>query len=82
MSALIKSWQVNVSYALAFWKVLLWLLYRNLKGPFKLRYNNHNNTFRKAKHKNSTFLSKYIWDLKDNDIDPILHKMAESHKTV
>ena len=29
------------------------------EGPFKLRYNNHN-TFRKAKHKNSTSLSKYI----------------------
>ena len=38
------------------------------EGPFKLRYNNHNYTFRKAKHKNSTSLSKYIWDLKDNDI--------------
>ena len=38
------------------------------EGPFKLRYNNHNNTFRKAKHKNSTSLSKYIWDLKDNYI--------------
>ena len=41
---------------------------RITEGPFKLRYDNHNNTFRKAKHKNSTSLNKYIWDLKDNDI--------------
>ena len=38
------------------------------EGPFKFRLNNDNNTFRKAKNKNSTSLSKYIWDLKDNDI--------------
>ena len=30
------------------------------EGPFKLRYNNHNNTFRKEKHRNSTSLSKYM----------------------
>ena len=23
------------------------------EGPFKMRYNNHNNTFRKEKHRNS-----------------------------
>ena len=38
------------------------------EGRFKLRYNNHNITFRKAKHKNSTSLSKYIWGLKDKNI--------------
>ena len=38
------------------------------EGPFKVRYNNHNNTFRKEKHRNSTSLSKYIWNLKDNNI--------------
>ena len=38
------------------------------EGPFKMRYNNHNNTFRKEKHRNSTSLSKYIWSLKDDNI--------------
>ena len=50
-----------------------------IEGPFKLRYNNHNNTFRKAKHKNSTSLSTYIWDLKDKNIKFSVYKM-ENHK--
>ena len=40
------------------------------KALLKLRYNRHmyNNTFQQNKHKNSTSLSKCIWDLKDNNI--------------
>ena len=44
------------------------ILHRHNRRPFQLRYNNYNNTFRKAKHKNSISLSKHIWDLKDNNI--------------
>ena len=53
------------------------------EGPFKLGYNRHmyNNTFRRARHKNSTSLSKYIWNLKDNNIESNFHKV-ENHKTM
>ena len=34
--------------------------------PFKLRYNNHTQSFRHEKHQNSTELSKHIWQLKRN----------------
>ena len=34
---------------------------------FKLRYNNHNKSFRNDKYKSETTLSKYIWD---NDLGP------------
>lgn len=37
------------------------------EGSFKLRYNNHTNSFRKPKMRNSTALSKYIWTLKDSN---------------
>lgn len=36
---------------------------------FKTRYRNHTASFRHPKHRNSTELSKYIWTLKDNNID-------------
>ena len=34
------------------------------EGEFKTRYNNHTNSFRNAKHKHATALSKYVWHLK------------------
>ena len=34
--------------------------------PFKLRYNNHTQSFKHEKHQNSTELSKHIWQLKRN----------------
>ena len=34
-----------------------------------LRVRNHTASFRHAKHRNSTELSKYIWTLKDNNIN-------------
>jgi len=36
---------------------------------FKTRYNNHTSSFRHSNKRNSTELSKYIWHLKDQDID-------------
>ena len=39
------------------------------ENEFKTRYRNHTASFRHAKHRNSTELSKYIWTLKDNNID-------------
>ena len=39
------------------------------ENDFKTRYRNHTASFRHAKHKNSTELSKHIWTLKDSNID-------------
>ena len=39
------------------------------ENDFKTRYRNHTTSFRHAKHRNSTELSKDIWTLKDNNID-------------
>ena len=36
---------------------------------FKTRHRNHTASFRHAKHKNSTELSKHIWTLKNDNID-------------
>ena len=36
---------------------------------FKERYNNHTAPFRNKTKEKSTELSKYIWELKDNNID-------------
>ena len=36
------------------------------EGPFKTRYNNHKHTFNNMKLKQSTVLSKYVWNLKNN----------------
>ena len=37
------------------------------EGTFKQRYNQHNYSFRHSKHANSTELSKYVWNLKDEN---------------
>ena len=39
------------------------------ENDFKTRYRNHSASFRHAKHRNSTELSKHIWTLKDSNID-------------
>ena len=39
------------------------------EGSFKTRYNNHTNSFRNAKHRHSTALSKHIWQLKELNVD-------------
>ena len=36
---------------------------------FKARYNNHKSSFTHSNKRNTTELSKYIWSLKDQDID-------------
>ena len=42
------------------------------EGKFKTRNNNHTNSFRNAKHKHATALSKYIWELKESNVDYLL----------
>jgi hypothetical protein len=37
-------------------------------GTFKVRYYNHTSSFRNPEHKHSTELSKYIWQLKQSNI--------------
>ena len=39
------------------------------ENDFKTRYRHQTASFRHAKHRNSTELSKYIWTLKDNNIN-------------
>lgn len=39
------------------------------ENEFKTRYRNHTTSFRNEKKKNATELSKYIWSLKDNNIE-------------
>ncbi|KAL9985485.1 hypothetical protein ACROYT_G007899 [Oculina patagonica] len=36
---------------------------------FKTRFNNHKLSFKHRKHSHDTVLSKYIWDLKDNNTE-------------
>ena len=40
--------------------------------PFKERFRNHKKEFAHKKYRNSTELSKYIWQLKDANITPIV----------
>ena len=51
---------------------------------FKTRYNNHKLSFKDRKHSHNTVLSKYIWDLKDGNIDYIINwriiKRASAYK--
>ena len=57
------------------------------EGTFKTRYNNHTSSFGNQKHKHSTELSKYIWQLKQSTVEysirwKILRKCkAYSNKT-
>ena len=39
------------------------------EGAFKTRYYTHTCSFRNPKHRNSTELSKYIWHLKDSNVN-------------
>ena len=40
--------------------------------PFRERFRNHKKEFTHKKYRNSTELSKYIWQLKDANITPIV----------
>ena len=55
--------------------------YIGLTGnDFKTRYRNHIASFRHAKHRNSTELSKHIWTLKDNNIKHFISwRVLSSH---
>ena len=43
--------------------------YIGLSKNFRTRYSDHTTSFRHAKHRNSTELSKHFWTLKDNNIE-------------
>ena len=49
------------------------------ESDFKTRYRNHTASFRHAKHKNSTELSKHIWTLKDNNIKHFISCVFSHH---
>ena len=50
------------------------------ENDFKTRYRNHTASFRHAKHRNSTKLSKHIWSLKDNNIEHFISwRILTSH---
>ena len=40
--------------------------------PFKERFGNHTRDFKHPKYINSTELSKFIWELKDANISPVI----------
>ena len=41
-------------------------------GEFKVRYTQHKNSFKYRSKRNSTALSKYIWELYDKGIEPTI----------
>ena len=45
------------------------IYYGGTEGEFKYRYNNHTKSFRNEIYKNDSELSKYIWQLKDKNIE-------------
>ena len=49
------------------------------ENDFKTRYRNHTASFRHAKHRNSTELSKHIWTLKENIAHFISWRILSSH---
>ena len=50
------------------------------ENDFKTRYRNHTASFRHAKHRNSTELSKHIWTLKGNKIEHFISwRILASH---
>ena len=50
------------------------------ENDFKTRYRNHTASFRHAKHRNSTELSKHIWTLKHNNIEHFISwRILASH---
>ena len=48
------------------------------ENDFKTRYRNHTASFRHAKSRNFTELSKHIWTLKDNNIEHIISSKKNS----
>ncbi|CAH3145138.1 unnamed protein product [Porites lobata] len=49
-------------------------------NDFKTRYRNHMSSFRHAKNRNSTELSKHVWTLKENNINySIAWRILSSH---
>ena len=50
--------------------------YRTCENNFKERYNSDTASFRNKSKEKCTEFSKYIWELKDNNIQPAQFKMA------
>ena len=51
------------------------------ENEFKVRYRNHIATFHHNKDRNSTELSKYVWALKDNNIEHSIYwRIISSHQ--
>ena len=46
-----------------------YIYYEASDGEFKFRYNNHTKSFRNRGYEHETELSKYIWELKDNNTE-------------
>ena len=47
---------------------------RVTETPFKKRFGNHTRDFKHSKYRNTTELSKYIWELKDANISPVTER--------
>ena len=45
--------------------------FRTAEGEFKLRYNNHTMSFGHKKRVNDIELSKYLWKLKEENVERI-----------
>ena len=43
--------------------------YGSCENTFKKRYNNHNSSFRNKSHEKNTELSKYVWELREKNIN-------------
>ena len=49
------------------------IYFGSTQNPFKNRYYNHTSSFKNIKYKNSTSLSKYVWDFKNKySTDPVI----------
>ena len=51
------------------------------EGPFKTRYANHTLSFRKEEYSNDTELSKYMWELENQDLEGTI-KWEVEHRAV
>ena len=55
--------------------------YGNCETSFKLRYNNHKQSFKDNRKINSTELSKAVWELKQSGLSPEIRWKIVQHAT-
>ena len=55
--------------------------YDSCETSFKLRYNNHNQSFKDSRKINSTELSKAVWKLKQSGLSPEIRWKIVQHAT-